>query len=237
MVLVRLSPSSSVDTFPSFQHYSSSSFTSTPFSYTMSDIYTHEPVQDFTNPFLDFDQGYVRPFATILPTVKATLVPIPSEEESILPKKPLTRKEIKTCRGYPRGESQGESLGRILLPSLLIRMLKNRFIGLPFFKRKKGHFPSEEEREERDKHLFVYHYNQGHESSRRDKGGKPYPSLQLVRGRMMTSKYRHDGLRDLGLGDAVMVSKERWRKHVNELDLETFPKSWIGGAPRDPSRR
>ena len=45
---------------------------------------------------------------------------------------------------------------------------------------------------------------------------------------MMTSKYRHDGLRDLGLGDAVMVSKERQRKHVNELDLETFPKSWIG---------
>jgi len=45
---------------------------------------------------------------------------------------------------------------------------------------------------------------------------------------MMTSKYRHDGLRDLGLGDAVMVSKERWRKHINELDLETFPKAWIG---------
>jgi len=45
-------------------------------------------------------------------------------------------------------------------------------------------------------------------SSRRDNGGKPYPSLQSVRGRMMTSKYRHDGLRDLGLGDAVMVSKE-----------------------------
>jgi len=92
----------------------------------MSDIYTHNPVQDFTNPFLDFDQGYVRPFATILPTVRATLVPIaPEEEESVLPKKPLTRKEIKTRRGYPRGESQGESSGRILLPSLLIRMLKN----------------------------------------------------------------------------------------------------------------
>jgi len=76
---------------------------------------------DFTNPFLDFDQGYVRPFATILPAVKATLVPIPSEEEeSILPKKPLTRKEIKTRWGYPRGESQGESFGKILLPSLLI---------------------------------------------------------------------------------------------------------------------
>jgi len=106
-------------------------------------------------------------------------------------------------------------------------MLKNLFTGMPFFKRKKGHFPSEEERMERDKHLFVYRYNQGGESSRRDNGGKPYPSLQSVRGRMMTSKYRHDGLRDLGLGDAVMVSKERWRKHVNELDLETFPKSWI----------
>jgi len=228
MDFVRLSSSSSVDTLPPFQHYSSSSFTSTPLSFTMSDIYTHEPVQDFTNPFLDFDQGYVRPFATILPTVKATLIPIPSEEESVLPKKPLTRKEIKTRRGYPRGESQGESSGRILLPSLLIRMFEESFIGLPFFKRKKGHFPLSEEREERDKHLFVYCFNQGSESSRRDNRGKPYPSLQSVRGRMMTSKYRHDGLRDLGLGDAVMVSKERWRKHVNELDLETFPKSWIG---------
>jgi len=49
----------------------------------------------------------------------------------------------------------------------------------------------------------------------------------------MTSKDRHDGLRDLGLGDAVMVSKERWRKHVNELDLETFPKSWIGRGFRE----
>jgi len=234
MGLVRLSPSSSVDTFPSFQHYSSSSFTSTLSSSTMSDIYTHDPVQDFTNPFLDFDQGYVRPFATILPTVRVTLVPIaPAEEESVLPKKPLTRKEIKTRRGYPRGESQGESSGRILLPSSLIRMLKNLFIGLPFFSRKKGHFPSEEERMERDKHLFVYRYNQGGESSRRDNGGKPYPSLQSVRGRMMTSKYRHDGLRDLGLGDAVMVSKEQWRKHVNELDLETFPKSWIGRGLRE----
>jgi len=125
MSLVRLSPSSSVDTFPPFQHYSSSSFTSTPFSYIMSNIYTHKPVQDFTNPFLDFDQGYVRPFATILPTVKATLIPILSEEESVLPKKPLTRKEIKTRRGYPRGESQGESSGQILLPSFLVRILKN----------------------------------------------------------------------------------------------------------------
>ena len=96
----------------------------------MSDIYTHEPVQDFTNPFLDFDQGYTCPFATILPTVKATLVPIMPEEESVLPKKPLTRKEIKTCRGYPWGESQGDSSSRILLPSFLTRMLKNPFYRL-----------------------------------------------------------------------------------------------------------
>ena len=82
---------------------------------------------DFNNPFLDFDQGYTHPFATLLPTVKGTLVPIAPEEEekSVLPKKPLTRKELKTRRGYPQGESQGDSSGRILLPSLLIRMLKN----------------------------------------------------------------------------------------------------------------
>jgi len=131
MGLVQLSSSSSVDTLPSFQLYSSSSFTSTPSSSIMSDIYTHDPVQDFTNPFLDFDQGYVRPFATILPTVKATLILIPPEEESVLPKKPLTRKEIKTRRGYPRGESQGESSGQILLPSFLVRMLKNLLQGCP----------------------------------------------------------------------------------------------------------
>jgi len=58
---------------------------------------------------------------------------------------------------------------------------------LPFFKRKKGHFPSDEEREARDKRLFVYRYNQGNESSRRDNG----------------------------------------------LDLETFPKSWIGRGLRE----
>jgi len=107
----------------------------------MSDIYTHDPVMDFTNPFLDFDEGYVRPFATILPSVKATLVPIPSEEESLLPKKPLTRKEIKTRRGYPRGESQGESFGKILLPSLLIRVLKNLYFRDSFLPEEEGTFP------------------------------------------------------------------------------------------------
>jgi len=139
--LVRLSPSSSVDTFPPFQHYSSSSFTSTPSFFTMSDIYTHEPVQDFTNPFLDFDQGYVRPFATILPTVKATLVPIASEEESVLPKKPLTRKELKTRRGYPRGESQGESSGQILLPSFFNRKVEGFVYRVALFQEDEGTFP------------------------------------------------------------------------------------------------
>jgi len=139
--LVRLSPSSSVDTLSSFQPYSSSSSTSTPSSFTMSDIYTHDPVQDFTNPFLDFDQGYVRPFATVLPTVKATLIPIPSEDESVLPMKPLTRKEIRTRRGYPRGESQGESSGRILLPSLLNRTLKNLLYRVALFQEDERAFP------------------------------------------------------------------------------------------------
>jgi len=114
----------------------------------MSDIYTHEPVMDFTNPVLDFDQGYTRPFAAVMPTVKATLVPIASEEEEglVLPKKPLTRKELKTRRGYPQGESQGESSGQILLPSFLVRMLKNlfyRFV-VPFqlvWKEEEGTFP------------------------------------------------------------------------------------------------
>jgi len=88
-------------------------------------------------------------------------------------------------------------------------------------------FPTEEERNERDKKLFVYRYNQGGEKSRRDNYGKPYPSLTSVRGRFVSSKYRHDGFRDIGLGDVVMGAKERWRKHLNELDLDTFPKSWL----------
>jgi len=49
----------------------------------------------------------------------------------------------------------------------------------------------------------------------------------------MSSKYRHDGFRDIGLGDAVMTGKERWRKHINELDLNVFPKAWIGRGLRE----
>jgi len=69
---------------------------------TMSDIYCHEDVIDFTNPFLDFEQGYQAPRK-----VAAT----PVSPKTILPEKPLTR------RGYPRGESQGQSSG--WCPSLL----------------------------------------------------------------------------------------------------------------------
>jgi len=58
-----------------------------------------------------------------------------------------------------------------------------------FEKKKKGHFPSVVEREAWDKCLFVYRYNQGGESLRRDNWGKPYPSLASIRARMSTSKY------------------------------------------------
>jgi len=68
----------------------------------MSDIYCHEDVIDFTNPFLDFEQGYqaLRKIATV-----------PVSPKTVLPEMPLTR------RGYPRGESQGDLLG--WCPSLL----------------------------------------------------------------------------------------------------------------------
>ena len=69
---------------------------------TMSDIYCHEDIIDFTNPFLDFDQGYQAPR-------KITALPV--SPKTVLPEKPLTR------RGYPRGESQGDSSG--WCPSLL----------------------------------------------------------------------------------------------------------------------
>jgi len=68
----------------------------------MSDIYTHEDVLDFTNPFLNFDQGYQAP---------RKLAAIPVSPKTVLPETPLTR------RGYPRGESQGDSSG--WCPSLL----------------------------------------------------------------------------------------------------------------------
>jgi len=71
----------------------------------MSDIYCHEDVMDFTNPFLDFDQGYHAP-RPVVPVVPA----MPVSPKSVLLTKPLTR------RGYPRGETQGDSLGELNFP-------------------------------------------------------------------------------------------------------------------------
>jgi len=89
-----MSPLSFVDIAPAFHLILISS--------TMSNIYCHEDVLDFTNPFLDFDQGYQAPrkIAAILVSPK-----------TVLPVTLLTR------RGYPRGESQGDSSG--WCPSLL----------------------------------------------------------------------------------------------------------------------
>jgi len=101
--------------------------------------------------------------------------------------------------------------------------------------RQKGnyHHPSEEEREARDKGLFVYRYNQGGEKNCRDNQTHPYPALANIRCRLETSKYRHDQFRELGLGDLVMIGKEWWRKHVRTLDLEGFPKAWISRGLRE----
>jgi len=85
----------------------------------------------------------------------------------------------------------------------------------------------------RDKRLFVYRYNQGGEKTRRDNSSRPYPSCANIRSRMETSKYRHNQFRELGLGDLMMVGKERWRKHAKGLDIEGFPKAWIGRGLRE----
>jgi len=91
-----LSSSSSVDTLPLLLLPLYLTLTA------MSDIYCHEDVIDFTDPFLDFDQGCQAPRK-----IAAVLV----SPRTILPEKLMTR------RGYPRGESQGQSSG--WCPSLL----------------------------------------------------------------------------------------------------------------------
>jgi len=58
----------------------------------MSDIYCHEDVINFTNPFLDYEQGYQAP---------KKIAAIPVSLKTVLPVESLT------CWGYPRGESQG----------------------------------------------------------------------------------------------------------------------------------
>ena len=87
----------------------------------------------------------------------------------------------------------------------------------PLHRKGNHHHPSDEEREARDKHLFVYRYSQGGEKNRRDNQTCPYPSLANIHHWLETSKYCHDQFRELGLGDLAMVGKERWRKHVRTL--------------------
>jgi len=103
----------------------------------------------------------------------------------------------------------------------------------PFGHKGNHHHPSDEERAARDKRLFVYQYNQGGEKTRRDNSSCPYPSCTNICSRMETSKYRHDQFRELGLRDLVMVGKERWRRHAKGLDIEGFPKAWIGRGLRE----
>ena len=103
----------------------------------------------------------------------------------------------------------------------------------PLYQKGNHHHPTDKEREARDKCLFIYHYNQGDEKTRRDNKSCPYPSLTGIHHWSETSKYCHDNFRELGLGDLVMVGKERWRKHVGTLNLEGFPKAWISRGLRE----
>ena len=221
MVWPWLSLSSSVDThllLPSLYFFA---------LVAVSDIYCHEDVLDFTNLFLDFDQGYQTP---------RRVLTIPVSPKTILPEVLLTH------RGYPRGESQGDSSGVSSFTLLLMGCTDWTLGGIPgFFNfdkaelvsskplHQKGnhHHPSDEEHDAWDKRSFVYHYNQGGEKNQRDNQTRPYPSLTNICCWLETSKYRHDQFRELGLGDLVMVGKEWWRKHVRTLDIEGFPEAWL----------
>jgi len=62
----------------------------------------------------------------------------------------------------------------------------------PFSRKGNHHHPTDEEREARDKRLFVYCYNQGGEKTCRDNSSCPYPSYTNIRHWLETSKCRHD---------------------------------------------
>jgi len=62
---------------------------------TKSDIYCHEDVLNFTNPFLNYEQGHCPLYPRVIPTIPVSL-------KTILPAEPLTH------QGYPRG-CQGHS--------------------------------------------------------------------------------------------------------------------------------
>ena len=166
----------------------------------------------------------------------------PVSPKTILPEKPFTR------WGYPRGESKGDSSG--WCPSLLpfdgcIDQLPGKIPGLftfdnaklvsskPFYQKGNHHHLYNEEREARDKRLFVYRYNQGGEKTHRDNPSRPYPLYTNIHNWFKTSKYCHDQFRELSLGDLVMAGKEWWRKHMRGLHLEGFPKAWITRGLRE----
>jgi len=168
-----------------------------------------------------FDEGHHVPMKK--PYKKAPIVPTLSLE--LIPDEPLTR------RGYPRGPSHGDHSGWCP-PSLLVYRfeLTDSILGSIFVegssRKGKGnhHRPSEDETKSRDKKLFIYQYNQGKETSRRDNRSKPYPTLVRMWDRIHDRNARNDSFRELGLGDVVMCGKERWRKLVNCLDMDAFPK-------------
>jgi len=89
------------------------------------------------------------------------------------------------------------------------------------------HYPTVEERAAWDEWLYVYRFNQAGETTRRDNGSRPFPSMTGMRSQIETSKYRHDSFWEIGLGDLVMIGKERWRKHLGSLNLDGFSKAWL----------
>ena len=96
-----------------------------------------------------------------------------------------------------------------------------------------GRHYSDVERAERDKHLFIYRFNQGKETVRRDNRAKPYPTLAGIQSCYQTSKYQNESFRDIGLGDLVMTGKEKWRKILSTMELDPFTKSWISRGLRE----
>ena len=100
-------------------------------------------------------------------------------------------------------------------------------------KRGRHHYPTVEERAAQDEQLYVYHFNQARETTQRDNGSRPYPSMTGMRSWIETLKYRHDSFREIGLGDLVMIGKERWRKHLGSLNLDGFSKAWLQRGLRE----
>ena len=82
------SPSSSVNTPTTISSHLTPLFNSLAI---MSEIYCHEDVIDFTDPFTQFDKGHRVPLAVIKPVKKVTVT---SVSPLVIPAEALTR-----CRG------------------------------------------------------------------------------------------------------------------------------------------